>query len=394
MASMPNPDRPRLSTLAAFLLLSLVVHAAVLLWLRVARFAVHEPEAPPLVVKLAPPPPAAPGARPKAPPAAAPSTGPAAQAAPAPSKNQIVAPSDQENEQPPLGRAFLSDRDNRAEKETVKRGNPDAGKPADQPPPKEAVANVPKPPPPPPAVRPAPPRAAPPAAAKPAPAPRGARPRGDTVRDTKPLPGLDQLFAPPSEVLAQADRDRRTSDDRASADAGDPAEASDDRHRDLVSAPPPAPGIFGGQRGTFDSLPDVAQGSLTMLNTKADRFAPFVRRVGTRVFQNMIIYQRRDLGPDEVMAAHDTVTVRATLDRNGKLKDIDVEERSGSLAVDQTLLDALRQAAFDANPPPSAANAAGEFEFIFQAQLAAVLAPGPGGAQLRAVESRMRVGLL
>ena len=147
-------------------------------------------------------------------------------------------------------------------------------------------------------------------------------------------------------------------------------------------------------RGTFDDLPDVAPGSLTMLNTKADRFAPFVRRVGTRVFQNLLIYQRRDLDVAEILAANQQVTVRAILDPSGRLKNLEVIDRSGSHAVDDTLLDALREAAFDHNPPPEAANEAGEFEFLFQAQLSAGVVPGANGPQLRTVESRLRIGLL
>src|SRR5690606_27337843 len=138
--------------------------------------------------------------------------------------------------------------------------------------------------------------------------------------------------------------------------------AVDDPRKDLVSAPPPAPGLFGGVRGSFDNLPDVAQGNLTMLNTKADRFAPFVRRVGTRVFQNLLIFQRQNLEASDIIAATDIATVHVTLDAKGRLKTFEVEDHSGSMAVDQTLIDALRQAAFDDNPPRAAANAAGEYE--------------------------------
>jgi TonB family protein len=147
-------------------------------------------------------------------------------------------------------------------------------------------------------------------------------------------------------------------------------------------------------RGTFDDLPEVAAGNLTMLNTKADRFAPFVRRVGTRVFQNLLIYQRRDLDVPEILAANRHVTVRALLDRKGRLKDLEVVDRSGSHAVDDTLVDALREAAFDQNPPGDAANENGEFEFIFQAQLSAGVAPGADGPRVQTIESRLRVGLM
>ncbi|MEW6269359.1 MAG: TonB C-terminal domain-containing protein, partial [Thermodesulfobacteriota bacterium] len=213
----------------------------------------------------------------------------------------------------------------------------------------------------------------------------------DTMPEARDkLPGLRELFAPPSEVLAKAETERQRAEGGAPPRPG----GVDDPRKDLVSAPPPAPGLFGGMRGTFDALPDVAQGNLTMLNTKADRFAPFVRRVGTRVFQNLLIYQRQNLEASDILAADDIVTARVTLDRSGKLKTLEVEDHSGSMAVDQTLIDALRQAAFDDNPPPSAANVNGEYEFVFQAQLIAGVGPGPRGPELRTVESRLRIGLL
>lgn len=399
-----RPDGPRTSTLLYFLLLSVAVHLALLLWLRGATLSIGDVEPSPVVVKLAPAPaePARPAARPAQ---------PQAPAIAQPSQ-QIVSPSDRENNLPPDGRAFLSDRDNRVDQESIKRGNPEAGTPQ-QPQPQQQVASAPKPPPPPPpkpaAEQPAkapakappkpqakaPPAKAPPAKAPPqrAPAreapPTDERQRGDTIPQR--LPGLNELFAPPDEVLAKAEIDRRAA---AAAGAAAPRDAVDDPRKDLVSAPPPAPGLFGGARGSFDALPDVAQGNLTMLNTKADRFAPFVRRVGTRVFQNLLIYQRQNLEASDILAANDIVTARVTLDASGKLKSVAVDEHSGSMAVDQTLLDALRQAAFDDNPPKSAANANGEYEFIFQAQLLAGVGPGARGPELRSVESRLRIGLL
>ena len=412
MTPVIEPERPRPSTLFYFLLLSLLVHLGVLVWLRGAKLSLTDAEPPPLVVKLAPAPADLPApnrpATANKPPSAA--TRPA---------QQIVAPSDQENQLPPDGRAFLSDRDNRVDKETIRKGNPEAGSqqqaPPQQPPPQappqppQQVASVPKPAPPappkpaaPPEQAKAPPAKAPPRAQpakeppvkqqKPAAQARTAEPTNERTRgETTPerLPGLNQLFAPPEQVLARAATERQ-----AAAGADGSRSQNDDPRKDLVSAPPPAPGLFGGVRGSFDYLPDVSQGNLTMLNTKADRFAPFVRRVGTRVFQNLLIFQRQNLEASDIIAANDLVTVRVTLDAAGKLKTFEVDDHSGSMAVDQTLIDAIKQAAFDDNPPKAAANDKGEFEFVFEAQLLAGVGPGPRGPELRSVESRLRIGLL
>src|SRR5690606_10390265 len=110
-----EPGRPRTSTLVYFLLLSIALHLLLLFWLRGAKLSVGDAEPRPIVVKLAPAPAEAPR-----PPQVAQAQQPAA-SLPA---NQVVAPSDQENNLPPDGRAFLSDRDNRVEQETIRKGNP------------------------------------------------------------------------------------------------------------------------------------------------------------------------------------------------------------------------------------------------------------------------------
>lgn len=379
----PEPRRP--GDLLPFLLLSLLAHGLLLAWLGMERVTLgEEAEPPPIVVQLdSPPPSAEEGLEAHA---------PDQLARTAPDK-QIVAPSDRENEIAPDGPAYLSDRDNRVDQQTIRRGNPEAGspnaKPAEEVSPEPAPAPAPPPPEPEAIAEPEP--AAPPAPEpEPAPAPEPApqRAKAPPAR-AKPLPGLDRLFAPPAEVLARARTERP---DQARPAETRPTGKADPR-RDLLSAPPPVPGVLSGLRGSFDNLPDVAAGQLTMLNTKADRFAPFVRRVGTRVFQNLLIYQRRDLAGPDILAATQLVTVRAILDPTGKLKSLEVVDRSGSPAMDRTLVEALRQAAFDPNPPSGASNVDGNFEFIFQAQILANVQPGVN-QRIRAVESRLRIGLM
>lgn len=377
--------RPRQGDLLPFLLLSLLLHALLLVWLSIEPMTLtEENEPPPIVVQLDSPPP---------PPTDA--EGLTAQQQPMAALDktkQIVAPSDKENELAPDGPAYLSDRDNRVEKESVRKGNPDAGSQSAEESAEVSPEPVPAPPPEPQAE--AEPEPAPEPAPEPQPEPEveaDTAPRAVPIPNAKiakPLPGLDRLFAPPAEVLARA----RTRDPQEARPATKPAPELDPR-RDLMAAPPPVPGVLGGLRGTFDALPDVAPGALTMLNTKADRFAPFVRRVGTRVFQNLLIYQRRDLQAPDILSATQLVTVRAKLDPSGKLKSLEVVDRSGSPGMDRTLVEALRQAAFDPNPPPGASNVDGDFEFIFQAQILANVQPGVN-QRIRAVESRLRIGLM
>lgn len=400
----PRPQRSR-NFLPAAVLLSILLHLLLLTLLGRSPLG-GTPPPQEIVVALQP--------------AQEPPPPPAAQAAAQGAPPQVVAPSDRENGEVPDGPANLSDRNNRVAEETIARGIPNPGRP-------DGVAEAPPLPPEiQPATEPAAEPAAPPAesaAAEQAPAPaqettdtppeakaeqesaeaetrEGSGSVVDTPNEraaasdvgTKPaprnLPGLDTLLAPPSQVLGKSAALPHAQDQKPAAEA-----AQDDPNRDLLRAPPPPRGLLSGLRGTYDALPNVAAGNLTLLNTKADRFAPFVRRVGTRVFENLLIEQRKTLSAPEIIAARSFTTIRAILDPDGRLRDLQIVDRSGSQAMDGTLLAALREAAFDPNPPPAAANANGEFEFIFRAQVVAGVSQGPRGPQLQRVESRLQVGL-
>lgn len=338
-------DRPFVLAIA----LSALLHVSVLLLapnlpLRDARPTIESP----LEVALLPP------DEPKPP------------AAPAP--RQMVAPPDVINDQVPEHPRFQSDRDNTVEHETVNPGVPNPGPiapPAPQRPPQRA--SVPDRPP-----------AAKPrqqAAARPAPAPK------PETQQAKRAPALEDLFL--GDQLVQ----QPTTDEAA------PSERSGTGRRKLALAVAPAAPEWAlpGVRGTLDNLPDIQRGAVTLLNTKANSFAPFVRRVGERVFQHLIIRQRR-LELQQILSAQHPVQMRAVLDARGKLKAVKIDGQSGSALMDDTLSDALNTAAFDNNPPQAAANANGEYEFVFHAQLRAYQ-PGPGGSPGR-IESRLSVGLL
>jgi TonB-like protein len=290
-----------------------------------------------------------------------------------PAPRQMVAPPDTINDQPPERPHFESDRDNTVEHETVNPGVPNPGPEAEPAPgAKSAARTAPSVP-----DRP-PPAPQPKAAQRPAPPPRPA------VAEAKHAPALDDLFASRDE-LVKAQR-------AAPEQAEDGQESSTGKRRLALAVPPVTPEwSLPGLRGTLDNLPDIQRGSVTLLNTKANVFSPFVRRVGERVFQHLIIRQRR-LELQQIMTAQHPVQMRVTLDPHGRLKSVQIEGQSGSATMDDTLSDALNTAAFDNNPPPAAANANGEFEFVFQAQLRA-FQPGPGGAGGR-IESRLSVALL
>lgn len=289
----------------------------------------------------------------------------------APAARQLVAPPDRINDRAPENPRFESDRDNTVEQETVNPGVPNPG-PVAPPAPKPV-----------PAERASAPSRAPAAkpqarAERPAPAPKA------EPQEAKRVPALDDLFLGDKLVAAQQQQAREQAVAREEAGTG--------RRKLALAVAPVAPEwALPGRRGTLDNLPDIQRGAVTLLNTKANSFAPFVRRVGERVFQHLIIRQRR-LELQQILSAQSPVQMRVILDARGKLRSVQISGQSGSALMDDTLSDALNTAAFDNNPPQAAANANGEFEFVFQAQLRAYQ-PGPGGTTGR-VESRLSVGLL
>ncbi len=207
--------------------------------------------------------------------------------------------------------------------------------------------------------------------------------------DPKARKAKPQLFARPDDVLAKG----WLSTDGDAEDEEEAQRTPPSGNELLAMAPPPARENFltmPGPRGTLDYLPDVRKGNLTFLNTKASRFAPFVRRVAQRVFQHLLIRQRRNLQVDDVVAARNYVQLQAKLDDKGILRGVTLHTRSGSYAVDESLLDACQQGAWDENPPPEAKSEDGFYHFIFRSRINARF----DATGLRGILTFLEVGLV
>ena len=196
-----------------------------------------------------------------------------------------------------------------------------------------------------------------------------------------------RLFVRPEELLSQG----------WISDEGEDQEEKEKRQppqgRDLIAmVPPPAENLLAlpGPIGTPDVLPDIRQGNLTFLNAKANRFAPFVRRVALRVFQHLIIFQRKNLQINDVVAASNLSTIEAKIDTQGNLKKLIIQTRSGSYAVDEALLRACENGAWDENPPPEAIAEDGMIHFIFRSDIDAQY----DDLGLRAILTTLQVGLV
>lgn len=379
--------------LAVFLFFSLLLHLLLLLFLPLPQQDLLAPPREQLTeVELLPaPPPTPPVVAKAAPPVEKEKPESKEKPEPQPREQlpeQIVSPPDQNNDEVPEKTRLLSDRNSSTKEQTVAVGTPLPSPPQKEKNTTKEKTEVQKPP-----VQlamktPTLPTTKPPVEKQ----TEKALSEATTLRN--PAPGnpdaparVPQLFARPDDLLAQGWLSDEGSDQEKKAERQPP------QGRDIIAlAPPPRESLLSlpGPVGTPDFLPDIRQGNLTFLNTKAHRFAPFVRRVALRVFQHLIIHQRKQLQLDDVVAARDMVTIEAKLDLQGNLKGLIIQTRSGSYSVDEALLKACERGAWDENPPTEAKAEDGYIHFIFRSDINAQY----DQLGLRAIITYLQVGLV
>jgi hypothetical protein len=201
------------------------------------------------------------------------------------------------------------------------------------------------------------------------------------------LPKLDQLLPPTGDLIREglvkpeAEPPQPAPQQQASVQRNDLL-----RHGD--------PWRTGGVRGgSLDFLPSVREGDITMLNTKAEQFAPFVRRVAVRVFENFRILLRRSIDARSAESVEEYATIEAIMDKQGRLVSIQPKDRStnAALATDRNLQAATHEGFFDRNPPPGAEGSDGNIHFVFDAHVGLLTDPGRGVVGYRAL---FQAGLL
>jgi len=354
--------------LASALLFSVALHALLLVLFAIWQAAVAL--APKLIeIDLTSLPLPAPAAAPAPPPQAPVEPRVEAESQPALTipERQIVNPPEGGEERAPEQTRLLSDRDNRVPEQQVRRGEPahgedsrprPAAKPADKPPARREAA--------------------------PAPAARGVGQAPGAGSRRAPAAGLKDLL-PGAEQLAL----EGFGDAGGGAQPEQLAKAEVPQRRDLLKHGDP---WASGRGGTLDFLPDVREGDITLLNTKAELFAPFVRRVGLRVFQNLVIFLRRDLAAARA-ATNEAVVAEAVMSPGGEMIGFEFKDRSatGSLGTDRNLQRACQEAFFDRNPPSGAEMADGNIHFLLSTQVQVVAGPEGRALGYRAVFS---IGLM
>ncbi len=356
------------SRLTWALALSILLHALLLTLLPFMRHIQLALPQPPALLDIDVLP--MPQPRPAPPPPAAPVPAPVQQAPvqPAPQipvpKNQIVSQPDAGEEKVPENARLLSDRNNTVKEETIKRGEPLPGDPDAKPKAPEKAAKE------------APEKVA--KAAKPQPAPRPVAEEAPPRPRPAALPKLDQLLPTAGDLirgegLGQPDKP-------APAPAPAPQQEASIKRDDLLRHGDPWRSN-SLHPGSMDFLPSVREGDITMLNTKAEQFAPFVRRVAIRVFENFWMTLRRSVDARFAESVKEYAVVEAVMDKHGKLLNVNLKDRSGTVTVatDRNLTNACREGFFDRNPPPGAEYNDGNIHFLFQAQVQLFADPRGGG---------------
>jgi TonB family protein len=116
--------------------------------------------------------------------------------------------------------------------------------------------------------------------------------------------------------------------------------------------------------------PDVEEGDVTALNTKGFRFASFWNRFKGDVSEHwypLVRYELVDRDPNGALYGNnDRVTgLRIVLDGTGAVKKIDVVQSCGLAFLDQLAVKAVREASPFYNLPPALLDAKGELAFDF-----------------------------
>jgi hypothetical protein len=221
-------------------------------------------------------------------------------------------------------------------------------------------------------------------AAKPAPpAPkRGGRPEREAPPRVASLPGLDRLM-PDALRLAEEGYGKPAPEAGEQLAQADPPRRIQPRGSDGLMIP------MSGPLGTLDFLPDVREGDITLLNTKAEMFAPFVRRVAVRVFQNFWISLKKDL-TSAPLTAQEEIEAEAVMDPRGEMIGFTITSRSAriTLGSDRRLQQACNVGFFDRNPPPGARWEDGNIHFLFATAIEAA-----GTAQGAAFWVQLAAGL-
>jgi hypothetical protein len=124
---------------------------------------------------------------------------------------------------------------------------------------------------------------------------------------------------------------------------------------------------------------DTNPGTEKLLNPKADQYAVFASDLADHLFAEL---RRREMDdeiarvklPDDLKP----VVITATLDKQGKLTELVLEQHSGKTLVDNLFIDACKKSLWARNPPPGALADTGVYRVRVEGKLTTWASIGDG----------------
>lgn len=157
--------------------------------------------------------------------------------------------------------------------------------------------------------------------------------------------------------------------------------------------PAGAPALFLGKGGVPDVIPNVRDGDITLLNTKASEYAVFVRRVATRVFSSFSQKGWQVLSPDLIRSLKGPAHVKVTLRKDGQVRSVEILNSSNQGIFDSLLRDSASKGSSDPNPPLGAQNKDGEIVLHYLAMSWVRIDPSPRGPARQQRWLQLQVGM-
>jgi hypothetical protein len=105
-----------------------------------------------------------------------------------------------------------------------------------------------------------------------------------------------------------------------------------------------------------------------LLNAKAAKFAEFSHTLLHQVYIAAQGLEQGDISTKVLPNDTPAVVITAIMDRDGKLRELIIEQRSGSGVLDHLMVDACKQGLWTRNPPPEAMTD-GEYQIRIEGRL-------------------------
>ncbi len=195
-------------------------------------------------------------------------------------------------------------------------------------------------------------------------------------KEIKPNTKKLDLHLDPQEIARQLQKNStpKNKTERIETKIKNPVKALSQRRIQALSKAPPFARVSINRQtfsnpGIQDFLPEIPDGDITLLNSKADRFAVFVRRVALQVFGTIRQTNWQDLPFSEIIKLRHFATIHVTMSPEGKLISSKIAKSSGSKAFDLVIKKSAKKGAWDQNPPSGATASDGNIHFVFQSRV-------------------------